>query len=155
MVDVFKIGDDDINAVVELSYMVGKMHDDALPEYFNKTSKNEHLRIIKNMMNDKDACILVAKDEVNVIGFACLYVKKNEREGYKVNRVGYIYNLGVDEKYRRKGVGKKLLEKAIDYFKNNECEAVDLNVFMFNKEALEFYKSLGFDEIDVNLRKML
>jgi ribosomal protein S18 acetylase RimI-like enzyme len=84
-----------------------------------------------------------------------LYVQKNERKGYKVNKIGYIYNFGVDESFRHKGIGKKLVESAIDYFKNNGCEAVDLNVFMFNSGALEFYKSLGFEVIDVNLRKML
>ena len=152
---ISKILESDINDVAELSYMVGKMHDDALPEYFNKTTKTEHLRIIKNMVKDENAQILVAKIKEQVVGFACLYVQKNERKGYKVNKIGYIYNFGVDESFRRKGIGKKLVESAIDYFKNSGCEAVDLNVFMFNSGALEFYKSLGFSEIDVNLRKML
>ena len=155
MVDVFKISDDDIEGVVELSYMVGELHDNAMPEYFNRTSKDEHLRIIKNMMDDKNACILVAKDGSNVIGFACLYVQNNNNEGFKVRRVGYIYNFGVDEKYRRKGVGKKLIENVIEYFKNEGCGAVDLSVFMFNGGALDFYKKLGFEIIDVNMRMVL
>lgn len=155
MIEIFYIDENDINDVAELSFMVGKMHDDALPKYFNKTTKAEHLRIIENMIKDENAQILVAKNKKQVVGFACLCVQKNERKGYKVNKIGYIYNFGVDESFRRKGIGKKLVESAIDYFKDSGCEAVDLNVFMFNRGALEFYKSLGFEVIDVNLRKML
>ena len=153
MISVFNICDDDVKDVAELSYMVGKLHDEKLPMFFNKTGKGEHLSIIESMIKDENAKILVAKIENKVVGFACLCVQKKERKGYKVNKIGYIYNLGVDEKYRRKGVGKKLVESAINYFRENGCEAVDLNVFWFNQEALKFYQNLGFDILDVSLRK--
>lgn len=149
------ISDDDLAKVAELSYMVGKLHDEKMPKYFNQTSQEEHLRIIEEMSRDENNYILVARIEDKVVGFACLGIINNEQKGYKVKRVGYIYNLGVDEEFRRTGVGRKLVESAIDYFKTNECEAVDLNVFWFNSEALEFYKKLGFEVLDVNLRKGL
>lgn len=147
--------DDEVNKVAELSYMVGKFHDDALPEYFNTTSKDEHYKIIENMKSNESAKILVARNKENVVGFACLFIQENEHSGYKVKKVGYIYNFGVMNKFRRKGVGKKLVESSVEFFKQNRCGAVDLNVFVFNAEALNFYKNSGFEMIDVNMRRYL
>ena len=146
---------DEIKKVAELSYMVGKLHDENLPKYFNQTSQEEHLRIIEEMQRDKNCHILVARIKDKVVGFACFGIINNEQKGYKVKRVGVIYNLGVDEEFRRIGVGKELVYKAMEKFREEKCEAVDLNVFWFNKEALEFYKKMGFEVLDVNLRKGL
>lgn len=153
MIEVLEICDLDVKDVAELSFEVGKLHDEALPKYFNKTNKKEHLRIIECMRKDENAKILVAKDGEKVVGFICLGVAEDKRKGYKVKKLGEVYNLGVEESYRKKGVGKLLMEKGEEYFEEKGCEAIDLNVFWFNQNALAFLESLGFEKIDVNLRK--
>ena len=155
MVEIVKLDDKDLNSVAELSYMVGKLHDEALPYIFKKTSKDEHLDILKNMQKDEKVEIKIAKIGEEVVGFVCVGMVEEKRKGYKGEKIGVIYNLGVKEQYRKKGVGKKLVEEALKWCEEKECYAVDLNVFWFNNGALEFYKNLGFGMIDVNLRKML
>lgn len=39
------VADDEMD-IARLSYQVGKMHDDALPDYFCPTSEAEHLEVI-------------------------------------------------------------------------------------------------------------
>ena len=155
MIVISKIKDVDVSKVAELSYMVGKMHDEEMPNYFNKTTFDEHFNIIKKMKDDDNAMVMVAKVGEEVVGFICLGIIEDKRLGYKVNKIGVVYNLGVDEKFRGRGIGKKLIKEGECYFKKNGCEVVDLNVYCFNKGAINFYKNLGYEVIDINMRKGL
>ncbi|WP_448587317.1 N-acetyltransferase family protein [Thermocrinis sp.] len=69
----------------------------------------------------------------------------SKREG-KV--VGAIHELVVLPEYRSMGVGKILLNRAIQYFKERGLDTAELWVGDENTRALEFYKKHGFKEKD-------
>ena len=154
-IEIAEAGLADAAAVARLSYQVGKMHDEALPDYFYPTGEREHLDIIRKMLKDEIAFVLKAVCSGKICGFACLYVQDRPRKGFVCSKIGYIYNFGVDEACRGRGIGTKLLTATEEYLRQKGVEAVDLNVFCFNRRALSFYKKCGYDEIDVNLRKVL
>lgn len=141
--------------IARLSYQVGKMHDDALPDYFCPTSEAEHLEVIQKMMKDVKAIVLKAVYDGKVCGFACLYLQDTPRKGFVHSKIGYIYNFGVDGAYQKRGIGAMLLEKAEDFLREKGAETVELNVFLFNQRALAFYKKYGYQALDVNLQKIL
>lgn len=154
-IEIAEAASSDEREIARLSYQVGKMHDDALPGYFCPTSEAEHLEVIQKMMKDAKAIVLKAVYDGKVCGFACLYLQDTPRKGFVHSKIGYIYNFGVDEACRGRGIGTKLLTATEEYLRQKGVEAVDLNVFCFNRRALSFYKKCGYDEIDVNLRKVL
>ena len=48
-----------------------------------------------------------------------------------------------DEQYRRKGIGQKLLDYAIEDLKNNMVENFSLEVNVNNKVAIKFYLKIN------------
>jgi ribosomal protein S18 acetylase RimI-like enzyme len=54
-----------------------------------------------------------------------------------------IEDLCVDEKYRGKGIGKKLFEEAIKHGKENGVKFIELSVWEFNQNAKIFYEHAG------------
>ena len=60
--------------------------------------------------------------------------------------IGYIENVITDVKHRRKGVGKKLIQKAVEIAQENNCFKVFLESGISRVEAHKFYKSIGFDD---------
>lgn len=154
-VEIAEAASSDERDIARLSYQVGKMHDDALPDYFCPTSEAEHLEVIQKMMKDAKAIVLKAVYDGKVCGFACLYLQDTPRKGFVHSKIGYIYNFGVDEAYQRRGIGAMLLEKAEDFLREKGAETVELNVFLFNQRALAFYKKYGYQALDVNLQKVL
>jgi GNAT superfamily N-acetyltransferase len=58
---------------------------------------------------------------------------------------GIIENVITSKKYRRKGVGKKLIEKAVEQAKNNNCYKIILLSSSKRIEAHKFYESMGFN----------
>ncbi len=59
--------------------------------------------------------------------------------------IGFIENVITDTTYRRKGLGKKVMDMAIEYAKSNNCYKVLLQSNNKRKEAHLFYESIGFN----------
>jgi ribosomal protein S18 acetylase RimI-like enzyme len=59
--------------------------------------------------------------------------------------LGYIENVITHEDYRRRGLGRQVMIRAMDYAKENNCYRVFLESGVSRTEAHEFYHSLGFD----------
>jgi len=57
----------------------------------------------------------------------------------------FIENVITDEAYRRRGIGKKLMEMAVQYGRENNCYKVVLLSNIKRKAAHLFYESCGFD----------
>ncbi len=62
-----------------------------------------------------------------------------------------ITTLGVDPQYQRQNIATKLLNHAIKVAESNQCEIMSLEVRISNIKALNLYKKLGFEI--VNIRK--
>jgi len=60
--------------------------------------------------------------------------------------VGGIYGLGVLPEFRGKGYGRELLLLSVDKLKEMGCVKIILQVEVNNRNALNLYKSCGFEE---------
>lgn len=56
--------------------------------------------------------------------------------------------MGLEQNYRGQGFGKKLMQAAIEWAKQQESLYwIDLNVFAHNEAAINLYKSFNFTEV--------
>jgi len=85
----------------------------------------------------------IAADGDRVVSTLNIAVIPNLTRGGRSN--AFIENVVTDEEYRRKGIGRKLIEKAVNYARENNCYKVVLLSSMKRKEAHVFYESCGFD----------
>jgi len=63
------------------------------------------------------------------------------------NRSLWVWEIGVDEKYRRKGIGRELVEALVQIGENLNLRVIVCETQNTNVTAIEFYKATGF-EID-------
>ena len=68
--------------------------------------------------------------------------------GYEGHR-GWINYLAVDPSLRRQGVGRRLMEQAEELLRKAGCPKINLQIRSANKEAADFYASLGYLQDDV------
>ena len=85
----------------------------------------------------------IAADGNRVVSALNIAIIPNLTRGGRSN--AFIENVITDEKYRRKGIGKKLIEMAVQYARDNKAYKVVLLSSMKRKEAHLFYESCGFD----------
>ena len=114
-------------------------HYNARPDIFKcideKKLENE---IRQKIENDED--VLIILEENKVIGFLIYDIK------IKHDKIMWIDQLIIDEKYRKKGYGKKLIENAEEIAKQENCVRIEFSCWSFNTDALEMYKHIGYKE---------
>ena len=83
------------------------------------------------------------KDEKNEL-YVCGAIVGNVNK--KPNKIqGYIAMLAVEEEYRKKGLGKKMVELLIDIFKDTyNVNEISIETEFDNYAALGLYESFGF-----------
>jgi GNAT superfamily N-acetyltransferase len=99
-------------------------------------------KIWENIENNNIKYFL-AKDNCKIIGSCYVCIIPNLT--YNGKSIGYIENVIVDKNYRKKGIGKKIMEMAIEYAKENNCYKVVLQSGIKRVEAHSFYEKIGFN----------
>lgn len=64
-----------------------------------------------------------------------------------LSRVGRIPNMSVLPGHRKQGVGKALMERALDYFRGTGMELVRIETLEQNQIGATFYPRMGFQEV--------
>lgn len=104
--------------------------------------------------------LLVAVDGKKVVGLVQVHAPqpsaKSQMEwkaGSKPS--GYVEQLMVDQAARGLGVGKKLMKAAEQYLKQVGCGVVFVGCFATNTPTLEFYRSQGYVERNIEFAKKI
>jgi GNAT superfamily N-acetyltransferase len=88
---------------------------------------------------------IVAETGSQVVAFALYH------DGYETDRgqrVLHLIDLFVSEPYRRRGIGKKLMQRIFEIGQIKGAELVLWSVFKPNASALRFYEKLGANYAD-------
>jgi len=98
----------------------------------------------------KDHLILVAEKEGELLGYISGSIIKNIWQ-----HSGYIDDVFVLKKSKRKGIGTHLIKAFIKFLRTKNIKKCRLGVNTKNKKAIKLYKKLGFrtfsHEMDLNI----
>lgn len=87
--------------------------------------------------------IIGAFENKELVGFICIdkhWYSKRERK-----TLGAIHELVVAKAYRRKGIATKLVNRALELFKENGLDSIELWAGVNNLAAIKLYEKLGFE----------
>ncbi|MCL2512472.1 MAG: GNAT family N-acetyltransferase [Oscillospiraceae bacterium] len=131
----------DSPAINELLSQILRTHHAIRPDLFRPAYISE-----TEYEESPDEPVFVAVDENNaVVGCLwCIIMRlrgnslKNDREWLCID------DICVDESYRRRGVGRKLVDFAAAFAKEKGLPRIELNVYENNIDAVRFYENYGF-----------
>ncbi len=83
------------------------------------------------------ANLIFLNDEL--AGFSLWYYRFSTWKGRRF----YLEDLYIKEAYRGKGLGRKLIDEAIEEAKRMKCTGMMWQVLDWNQPAIDFYNSLG------------
>ncbi len=136
--------------ILDLWQEFAKHHEPFDPRYPMKENVRAgyetHLREAMQTENTK---VLVAMDNDRAVGYTIANIRKTipwQRERY-----GYIEEMAVTSRYRRRGVGTILFDAVMDWFKMEKLDFVELTVASKNIVGYSFWKKKGFQDYLHNL----
>ncbi len=100
------------------------------------------LQVIEPVLKDRANKIYVAEDENG--DFAGYTVVGETKNIFSPAGYGFIYDIFVEERFRRSGVASILLKAAEDFCILRGLEAVKLEVAVNNPIAMKMYEKTGF-----------
>lgn len=112
------------------------------PDYRDKMA----ILDLKEVKDTKGKCYLAIENKV-VLGLVMGTIPKYDKYDYldyKCPKRGEVTELIVTKKGRSKGIGQALLDKIEEYFKKEGCEYSIIDVFAYNKNAIDFYNKKGY-----------
>ena len=109
----------------------------------NSFSRNFSKPVNSEYLSDPNSTTIVISFEDIIVGVASIHIIK------KLTRIlGIIEDVAVNEKYRGKGVGKKLVERLILIGKQKNCDKI---VLSSSEENSKFYEKIGFKKKELQM----
>lgn len=103
-----------------------------------------------------DSRLLLAKDGEHVVWFIMAFKRISNPIPVLQPRVLIeIDNLMIQDEYKKKGIGKLLLQKIEDWAKEIKVTDIELHVWWFNEWAIKFYEKSWYTIISHNMRKVI
>ena len=102
-------------------------------------SVSDERRYLRSVRRHPDAAVYVVEDGERIVGRLSV-----ARDSHPAS--SHVADLGlmVAADYRRQGIGRALLEQAVEWAGNARVRKLELHVFPWNVPAIALYDSFGF-----------
>ena len=136
----------DYSAVDMLMSELHELHAEKRPDIYAPAKHIYSEEQFAEMLENENTFAIGAEIEGELAGICFFDIRgKNPKakNGVVPNTTAFISDIVVGKKFRRKGIAKKLFEEAEKTAKEKGALRIDLMVWAFNEDAIEFYKSVG------------
>ena len=135
----------DADQIASLNAFVQDAHVRAHPNWFRPTELLELRDWFRTLLLRPEARVWIAESGRAPIGYISLLVLHRPANALvQARRWCEIDNVAVHAEYRRRGVGRSLVEAALAYARESAVTEVELTSWAFNADAHAFFKNLGF-----------
>ena len=146
---------DDLQAIASLWRGLARYHEPK-STYFELApgAERKFASYVRRSMKRKDVAVFVAQKNSKLVGYLIAKIKE-EKPVFKLRKRGTITELFVEKGYRRRGVGRKLVKKALAWFRNRNLQFAELSVYVKNISGKIAWKRMGFEEHMTVMRRKL
>ena len=144
MLEIRRAVNEDSNVLLEMLSQIARLHYEGRPDIFKNDSSKYTEDDVKQIISDNLRPIFVAVELGEVIGYVFCEISENQPHPLMQDfKSLYIDDFFIKEDKRGNGTGRILFEYIKKYAEEIGCHYIDLNVWEFNKSAIEFYEKCG------------
>jgi GNAT superfamily N-acetyltransferase len=150
-IDIRPATTEDLKSLCQLYVEFHEFHVQGVPDRLKSLGDpkwrddTELRKNIKKVIADHDSTIFLAQIGRQPVGLAEVYIREDQANPQRVSRRhGHLQSLITAEKFRRQGVGNKLLEAAERWAREKGAVEMRLDIWEFPEGPLEFYEKCGY-----------
>jgi len=146
--------EDDFDFLSEKQSLLNLYHYELDNVYYcpSTDSKEKYIEYIKSRIDDRNFKILICEVENVVIGYVMGWILERPPI-YLKRKTGYLSNIFVDERFRDKGVGKKLYYNMEKWFIENSVDFVEISADSRNTSTINKFRKYGFKDLSITFYK--
>jgi GNAT superfamily N-acetyltransferase len=142
-IKIEKAKENDLEKIKEI-FLAGAVDESKIqePNKSVKKIKEEMLKEMKQIFKDypkelksKNNYWIIAKIDGKIVGFATAEIKRKDE--------GWLQMNYVEKEYRRKGIGKKLTDERVKWFKKKKTKYICSTALVKNKPSLKNLERIG------------
>jgi L-amino acid N-acyltransferase YncA len=107
-------------------------------------SQNRRRQGSRRYMRSKKHYWIVAEDKKEIIGFGQARIKNKD--------TGITESVYIDKKYRKLGVGEKIMKDMIKWLKKQKLKYIESSVYLKNTPSIKLHKKLEFKPLLLKMR---
>jgi ribosomal protein S18 acetylase RimI-like enzyme len=148
---------EDYEAIQPLADQMDSLHRERLPDRFRKHDGPPRSReYIESLLRDENTFLAVAESGDGLVGIINTGLTRTPDVPVKVRRVfAKVRGVVVLPEMRRRRIGTALMRKMWDWASSRGAVEVQLNVYDYNPDAMEFFRALGFAPLSHRLYRPL
>jgi GNAT superfamily N-acetyltransferase len=139
---------DDVPSLVQLLNVLFSIEQD-----FSPNDKRQFDGLILLLQNPNNAVIKIARDKrANIVGMVSAQLVISSAQGaYSA----WIEDMVINKDYRAQGIGRQLLDSALQWAKEKGATRAQLLVDLDNESALGYYQHLGWTSSRMGMRRLM
>lgn len=116
-----------------------------LDDYFQTTSDAEdnHRSYMSGLLDDVGKRVFIAEESGVLLGYIVVMIE-DYPPIYHHKKFAEISSISVTKSVRRRGIGRKLLDTALDWCREQGVVRVECAVAVKNPTSQDFWKGVGF-----------
>lgn len=141
----------DLDLIQPLWEKLNQLHFHLSPHFksrFQHMNWDKRKRKLLDKSCDIKLDYIVNNENNAIIGYCISTIDKDD------HTVGEIDSVYIDEVYRKSGLGKQLIDRAMEWLKSNHTETQKLLVGVGNEEVLKFYQQFDFYPLHIVLQRI-
>ena len=140
----------DYEGLCEIYAELDEQHRVNHPELFIKPDGYARAKeYISENMEDNNKALFIAEAQSKIIGFSeCYILQSSSFPVIKKREWIQLDNIAVRRDYQNCHIGSLLLNRVVEWAKSKEISRIELKVYSFNKNAIEFYLGKNFKELN-------
>jgi len=146
----------DFDPVLKLKKQVHEFHHKNRQDFYKKSASPISQDEFQKIITSHDQEIYIVEYEKIICGYAFIKIVtfRNNPLIHDHSRF-FIDDICIDRKFRKKGIGKALMQELELACRSKGIRYIDLNVWDFNRDAIDFYKKYGMQSIMMRMEKIL
>jgi diamine N-acetyltransferase len=144
--------------IILITMQVQKLHTDNRKDIYKENSNPLDLDDFKLMLNtpEKFKIIVAVNETEKILGYSIIQIQNiKDNKILKDAKVYFIDSIAIDEEHKRKGIGKKMMNWIRNEAINDMANRIVLNVWSFNKDAIDFYDKIGMKKQAIKYESVL
>ena len=113
--------------------------------------EHKHQLEIDQILSSQGVVFIAERDTSELVGFAEISIRHDHVEGASINPIPYLEGWYVGEQFRRKGIGRSLINAAEQWAKQQGFTEFASDVAIENQYGTAIHTALGFKEVGRNV----